>query len=165
MRMHWKEQPGCFDQHNRLTMMHKRIYQAGGIIGRFDGGPGRICGTQAQAIIFCGRNDDFETGVKYQFYHVLALFLSGILYREFSSSLILWAGRLFITGMMLFSGSLYLLAWLKSAGMESLLWVGAITPLGGTAFIAGWICLFIAAGKKLIPGIQKSLIVAHRGSK
>ncbi len=90
----------------------------------------------------------FETGVKYQFYHVLALFLSGILYREFSSSLILWAGRLFITGMMLFSGSLYLLAWLKSAGMESLLWVGAITPLGGTAFIAGWICLFIAAGKK-----------------
>ncbi|MFN8245474.1 MAG: DUF423 domain-containing protein [Ferruginibacter sp.] len=129
-------------------MMHKGFIRLAALLGALTVALGAFAAHRLRQSFSAEEMMIFETGVKYQFYHVLALFLSGILYREFSSSLILWAGRLFITGMMLFSGSLYLLAWLKSAGMESLLWVGAITPLGGTAFIAGWICLFIAAGKK-----------------
>ncbi len=128
--------------------MHKGFIRLAALLGALTVALGAFAAHRLRQSFSAEEMMIFETGVKYQFYHVLALFLSGILYREFSSSLILWAGRLFITGMMLFSGSLYLLAWLKSAGMESLLWVGAITPLGGTAFIAGWICLFIAAGKK-----------------
>ncbi len=128
--------------------MHKGFIRLAALLGALTVALGAFAAHRLRQSFSAEEMMIFETGVKYQFYHVLALFLSGILYREFSSSLILWAGRLFITGMMLFSGSLYLLAWLKSAGMESFLWVGAITPLGGTAFIAGWICLFIAAGKK-----------------
>lgn len=128
--------------------MHKGFIRLAALLGALTVALGAFAAHRLRQSFSAEEMMIFETGVKYQFYHVLALFLSGILYREFSSSLILWAGRLFITGMMLFSGSLYLLAWLKSAGMESLLWVGAITPLGGTAFIAGWIFLFIAAGKK-----------------
>lgn len=84
----------------------------------------------------------FETGVRYQFYHVFALALAGILYRDFPNKWILWSGYLFITGIILFSGSLYALTYIKASGRDQLNAVGIITPFGGLAFIAGWICLF-----------------------
>lgn len=83
----------------------------------------------------------FETGVKYQFIHVLALLGAGILYRQQQSKNLVWAARLFITGIVLFSGSLYALSFIVSNGSDSLRWVGAITPLGGGSFIAGWVAL------------------------
>ena len=86
----------------------------------------------------------FETGVRYQVYHSLALLLTGILYMQFRSNAILWAGRLFRAGIILFSGSLYMLCYLKTIRQENLTVVGIITPLGGVAFIAGWIFLVIA---------------------
>lgn len=89
----------------------------------------------------------FETAVRYQFYHVFALLATGILYASFSSSLMKWAGYLFITGIILFSGSLYLLCYIKQHNL-SMGWIGAITPLGGVAFIAGWVLLFAAVLKK-----------------
>ncbi len=91
----------------------------------------------------------FETGVRYQFYHAFALILTGILYKEFTSKRIIFAGRMFIAGIILFSGSLYLLTYLKTAGAGNLSWAGIITPFGGGAFIAGWIFLLSAfSGKK-----------------
>jgi len=89
----------------------------------------------------------FETGVRYQFYHVFALALVGILYREFSNTWMVWAGNCFIIGMILFSGSLYFLTYIKAAVKPGLDWVGIITPFGGLAFIAGWICMAIALYK------------------
>lgn len=89
----------------------------------------------------------FETGVRYQFYHVFALVVVGILYRDFSNKWMLWAGYLFLTGIILFSGSLYMLTWLKASAKPGLDWVGIITPFGGLAFIAGWISMFIALFK------------------
>jgi uncharacterized membrane protein YgdD (TMEM256/DUF423 family) len=86
----------------------------------------------------------FETGVRYQVYHVLALLATGILYIHFTGKYLLWAGRLFTAGIIIFSGSLYLLCWLH----PQYKWLGAITPLGGVCFIAGWFCLFIGAAKK-----------------
>lgn len=85
----------------------------------------------------------FETGVKYQFYHTLALLAVGILWQSFAGSSLLWAGRLFISGLVVFSGSLYLLAFIRHFGWGAT-WVGAITPLGGLCFIAGWILLALA---------------------
>lgn len=85
----------------------------------------------------------FETGVRYQFYHVVALLAVGILYKDFGNRWMNYAGWSFIIGMLLFSGSLYLLTYVKMIDKPSLNWLGAITPLGGLAFIAGWICMFI----------------------
>ena len=85
----------------------------------------------------------FETAVKYQFYHVFALLAVGILFQSYSSSWMLWSGRLFIVGTLLFCGSLYALTYFLANGNESMKWLGAITPFGGLCFIAGWVCMAV----------------------
>ena len=76
----------------------------------------------------------FQTGVQYHFYHTLALLLVGILMLQFPQvSLLKWSGLLFAAGMVIFSGSLYVMA------LTGIKWLGAITPIGGVAFIAGWL--------------------------
>ncbi|NCI46057.1 DUF423 domain-containing protein [Sediminibacterium soli] len=84
----------------------------------------------------------FETAVRYQFYHVFALALTAVLYKEIPVRTVVYAGRLFIAGMVFFSGSLYLLV-----ALPHLRWLGAITPLGGICFITGWIALAAALAK------------------
>ena len=83
----------------------------------------------------------FETGVRYQFYHVFALALAGILYNSFPNKLIYWSGNCFMGGIILFSGSLYLLTYASATNSTAFRWVGPFTPLGGLLFIAGWILL------------------------
>ena len=80
----------------------------------------------------------FETGVRYQMYHVFAILLVGIVYKEFPFKSMIWAGNLFLAGIILFSGSLYLLTYFKAIGNENMNWLGAVTPFGGTCFILGW---------------------------
>lgn len=82
---------------------------------------------------------NFKTGVQYHFYHALALLGVAFAAQTFTSSLIPLAGWLFLLGIILFSGSLYALSL---TGKRAL---GAITPLGGLAFLAGWVCLAIGA--------------------
>jgi uncharacterized membrane protein YgdD (TMEM256/DUF423 family) len=85
----------------------------------------------------------FETGVRYQMYHALALLaVAWAVTRWSGSSLPAAAGWLFVAGTVLFSCSLYLLA------LTGQRWLGAITPLGGVAFVAGWVCLALAAWRK-----------------
>ena len=81
----------------------------------------------------------YETAVRYQIYHALALFVSAWLAGKFPSAMITWAGYLFLAGVILFSGSLFLLVFTR------INWLGAITPLGGVAFLGGWALLFISA--------------------
>jgi uncharacterized membrane protein YgdD (TMEM256/DUF423 family) len=83
----------------------------------------------------------FEVGVRYQMYHALALIACAWAMTKWPGSLISAAGWLFISGTLLFSGSLYLLSLTGVRGL------GAITPLGGVALIAGWLCLAAAAIK------------------
>jgi uncharacterized membrane protein YgdD (TMEM256/DUF423 family) len=85
----------------------------------------------------------FETGVRYQFYHAFALILVGVLHKEFSGKFLSWAGILFMFGIMLFSGSLYLLST-----MPDMKWLGPVTPLGGVCFISGWVLFALACLKK-----------------
>lgn len=85
----------------------------------------------------------FETAVRYQMYHVFALIMTAVVIgRAGDARLLTIAGWSFITGVVLFSGSLYALALTGISGL------GAITPLGGLAFLVGWACLaiFAAAG-------------------
>ncbi|MBI1780409.1 MAG: DUF423 domain-containing protein [Sphingobacteriales bacterium] len=89
----------------------------------------------------------YETAIRYQFYHVFALLTVGVLYKGFPNKWINNAGKLFITGIILFCGSLYLLTALKGMGKENLNWIGAITPFGGLSFILGWVSLVIGISK------------------
>jgi uncharacterized membrane protein YgdD (TMEM256/DUF423 family) len=91
----------------------------------------------------------YETAVRYQFYHVLALLAAGILYASYPSVKMKWAGYLFITGIILFCGSLYFLSYLEYDAMNNMKWVGAVTPFGGAAFIGGWVMMGLAIGKKM----------------
>lgn len=90
----------------------------------------------------------FQTGVQYQMYHAFALLFIGILYERMPSSLLTWAGGLFVAGIILFSGSLYLLAGLKAANKVGLTGVGIITPIGGLLFISGWLLAGMAFLKR-----------------
>lgn len=83
----------------------------------------------------------FETAVRYQFYHVFALLAVGVLLKEFPGSHLLWSGRLFCIGILLFSGSLYLMTLMEALGQQGFKWLGAITPIGGICFIAGWVLM------------------------
>ena len=84
----------------------------------------------------------FKTGVEYHFYHALGLLLVGMLSLSMPSGWLYWSAILLTVGIILFSGSLYVLA------ISGIKWLGAITPFGGLSFIAGWILLFIAVLKK-----------------
>ena len=83
----------------------------------------------------------FETAARYQMYHALALLLVALLLSRAQESQAFFAvaGWAFIAGTIVFSGSLYALS------LTDIKWLGAITPLGGVAFIVGWICLAVAA--------------------
>ena len=81
----------------------------------------------------------FETGARYHMYHALALFVAAGAFTRWPGGPVIAAGWLFVAGTVLFSGSLYLLA------LTGQRWLGAITPLGGVAFIAGWAALAWAA--------------------
>ena len=84
----------------------------------------------------------FETAARYQMYHAFALIAAAWAAQRFpNSSLVTTSGYLFVVGTILFSGSLYALSLTETR------WLGAITPLGGAAFLAGWLCLAYAALK------------------
>ena len=81
----------------------------------------------------------FETGVRYQMYHALALAGLAWAVERWPAPPLVWAGWCFVAGTVLFSGSLYVLV------LTGLRWLGAITPLGGLAFIGGWLLVAWAA--------------------
>ncbi len=89
----------------------------------------------------------FETGVRYQFYHSFALLITGILFSSFPYKNIRLAATFFITGIILFSGSLYAMAFLSISG-TSIGPVGIVTPIGGLFFILGWLFLFLGIIRK-----------------
>ena len=92
----------------------------------------------------------FETGFRYQFYHSIALLIVGVVYQFIQTKWMVYSGNCFIVGMILFSGSLYLLTLLKATSTVGLNGIGVVTPVGGLFFIAGWIFLTISiAGSKM----------------
>ncbi|MDP4252950.1 MAG: DUF423 domain-containing protein [Bacteroidota bacterium] len=90
----------------------------------------------------------FETGVRYQFYHVFALLTVALLSEKFANRWMLRAGNCFIAGIILFSGSLYVLTAMKAAESGSLKLAGYATPIGGLFFIAGWLFLWLGVTRK-----------------
>lgn len=85
----------------------------------------------------------FETAVKYHFYHAFALLILGLLLFKVEDKLLNYAGWCFIAGIIIFSGSLYILC------MTNVKTWGAVTPFGGLALIAGWILMVVGIAKGL----------------
>ncbi|MBA9027928.1 MULTISPECIES: DUF423 domain-containing protein [Bacillaceae] len=83
----------------------------------------------------------WQTGVHYQMFHAIGLLIIGVLLGKMSSPIMNWSGWLMFAGIILFSGSLYVLS---VSGIKVL---GAITPLGGVAFLVAWVLLIVATVK------------------
>ena len=83
----------------------------------------------------------YKTGVQYQFYHTFALLAVGVLMNFSQTKTLTWSAYLFILGIILFSGSLYLMA---ISGIKTL---GFITPFGGVTWMAAWILLILHCSK------------------
>ncbi|MDQ0214202.1 uncharacterized membrane protein YgdD (TMEM256/DUF423 family) [Oikeobacillus pervagus] len=83
----------------------------------------------------------WKTGVQYQMFHALGLIVVGIISGQAASSLLNWSGWLMLIGIILFSGSLYILTLTKIGVL------GAITPFGGVSFLVAWVLLAMAANK------------------
>ena len=90
-----------------------------------------------EILINSGRLDTYETAVKYHFYHTMALLFIGFLQNTNTSKNLKWSAYLMIAGIIIFSGSLYILCF------TGITFLGAITPIGGVLLIIGWILLFL----------------------
>ncbi|MBK9283875.1 MAG: DUF423 domain-containing protein [Sphingobacteriaceae bacterium] len=102
-------------------------------------------GFQTTGLVSADQVNGFDTGVKYQMYHTLALLAVFILNQNYSGKYLNWARRFFIYGILLFSGSLYLITTRNLLGAEFLKVLGPVTPIGGLLFILGWCMLLFTA--------------------
>lgn len=87
----------------------------------------------------------YETAVRYQFYHTLALLFVALLQKRNENKILRWAGWLFVAGIICFSGSVYLLATKTLTGLANISFLGLLTPVGGLLFITGWILVAVGA--------------------
>jgi uncharacterized membrane protein YgdD (TMEM256/DUF423 family) len=90
----------------------------------------------------------FKTGVQYQFYHALGMMLTALIAQQIEHNLIKRAAWMFFSGILAFSGSLYLMTLFYALNTEGVKWIGAVTPIGGLLFITGWIMLGFGISKK-----------------
>lgn len=128
--------------------MHKKFLAIGAIFGALAVALGAFGAHGLKQMVPIETVQSFQTGVQYQVYHSLALMTTGILLSRFRNNLLIWAANCFITGIILFSGSLYLLAILKATDLVGASGIGLITPVGGLFFIAGWLLLIAGIIRK-----------------
>jgi uncharacterized membrane protein YgdD (TMEM256/DUF423 family) len=127
--------------------MHKNFLVTGAVMAGLSVLLGAFAAHSLKQVLATDVLQVFETAVRYQMYHALALLFAGIIYYQFPVKQLRWAGNFFAAGIVLFSGSLYLLCYIKHQNIPAL-WVGAITPIGGICFITGWIFLVSGILKK-----------------
>lgn len=117
--------------------MNKFFLLSGSVLGLLGVAIGAFGAHALKAMLdAAGRADTFETGVRYMFYHAIALVLVGILSKEFPGNTINWSGNAFLLGTLIFSGSLFLICF---TGINVF---GAVAPIGGTLLVIGWGLLF-----------------------
>jgi uncharacterized membrane protein YgdD (TMEM256/DUF423 family) len=120
--------------------MQRRFIIIAAILGFFGVALGAFGAHGLRAIFEAnGRGDTFQTATEYQMIHALALLAVALLSSHYPGKHIQWAGVLFLIGVGLFSGSLYILS------IFDLGFMGAVAPFGGVALLGGWFCLGWAA--------------------
>ncbi|RYY54355.1 MAG: DUF423 domain-containing protein [Chitinophagaceae bacterium] len=130
--------------------MHKGFLLAGSALGALAVILGAFGAHKLKEIVPAETVNVFDTGVRYQFYHVFALIIVAILFDRFPGSALYWAGICFIIGIILFSGSLYIITLLKARESVGIKGFGILTPVGGLFFVAGWLLLFAGFLKKAV---------------
>ena len=122
-----------------INVMQKLVLLSAAVLGGVSVGIGAF-GAHALRVALeaSGRTDTFETAVKYQFYHTMALLAIGILMYHIPDRRLGYAAIAMLGGIFIFSGSLYLLC------LTGIRWWGAVTPFGGVLLIVGWILLLIS---------------------
>lgn len=128
--------------------MHKGFLIAASLLGALSVALGAFAAHGLRRVLSPEQVATFETGVRYQFYHTFALLAVAIVYEKFSGGLMQWAGICFLAGILLFSGSLYLMTALRATEWVGVNKLGIITPFGGLFFIAGWMLMLIAFVRK-----------------
>ena len=127
--------------------MHRNFLAGGALLGGIAVALGAFGAHGLKSIVTADTVGTFQTGVQYQMYHALALLAVAIVFAKFPNKLVRWAGISFCIGILLFSGSLYLLTFLKATGKVGLEGIGIITPFGGVFFILGWVLFFLGIMK------------------
>lgn len=133
--------------------MQKRLIQFAGISGAIGVALGAMAahflkGKMELGEITLNELQAFETGTRYQIYHSILLLSIALFYDKLSSKLVSKAVYCFMAGIVLFSGSLYLLSTGKLMGITSVRWLGPITPIGGLFLITGWLLTAFSGNKK-----------------
>ena len=129
--------------------MHKRFLIAGTVFGGLAVALGAFGAHGLERLTHdADIQHGFRTGAEYQMYHALALLAVALVYEKFPNRILQWAGNCFIAGILLFSGSLYILTLLKIQLSGATRWIGPITPIGGLLFITGWVCFLVGTVKK-----------------
>jgi len=117
--------------------MHKGYLRTAALLGALSVALGAFGAHALKKLIDEHSLTVYETAVRYQFYHVFALALAGILYKEFRNKLIEWSGFLFILGILFFSGSLYGFTFKAAMNLNGMNWLGPVTPNRHFYFFAG----------------------------
>ncbi len=117
--------------------METYFLELGGLFGALAVALGAFGSHALRARLPADQLRTFETGITYQMYHALALVGVGLMVERFGSMLLSVAGWLYVIGILLFSGSLYMLAATR------IRLFGIVTPFGGVAFVLGWLALFL----------------------
>jgi uncharacterized membrane protein YgdD (TMEM256/DUF423 family) len=137
---HWSHWPHYFN-------MHRNFLIIASVLGAISVALGAFAAHKLREMLSPEMVGVFETGVRYQFYHVFALFIVAITMQKYTNKWMFWAGNCFITGIVLFSGSLYALAVLRITESGGSKYIGVITPFGGLFLIAGWLFLLLGFSK------------------
>ena len=128
--------------------MSRRVLLAAAILGGTGVALGAFGAHALKARLSPGDLAIFETGVRYQMYHALALAAIATWLERHPSAALWWAARLMLIGTVVFSVTLYVLS------LTGARWLGAVTPLGGLALIAGWVALALSAARLDIKTIR-----------
>ena len=132
--------------------MHRTYIKLGALIGALSVIMGAFGAHKLKELLEPDVLSTYQTGVTYQFYHAFGLLAVGILYKRYQNNWMEWAGRLFILGIILFSGSLYLLTALQATRQVGLEGFGILTPIGGLLMVGGWLSFFMG-----IPSSEKKI--------
>ncbi|MFO0724095.1 MAG: DUF423 domain-containing protein [Myxococcota bacterium] len=125
-----------------MNVLRDRWLAAGAVLGGFAVALGAFGAHALKSRVSVEDLAIWRTAVEYQMYHALALILAGLWSRSQPSPWLARAGVAFVIGSVVFSGSLY---GLVLSGIRGL---GAVTPVGGVAFLIGWACLLVAAWRE-----------------
>ncbi len=128
-------------------MNHKRAIVFGALAALLSVALGAFGSHGLENVLSDKQHKTYETAVRYQMYHSLALLIVGLLLKQYTLKVLQIAASLFAIGIVIFSGSLYILVGLQANGISNFNIIGAITPLGGLCFLFAWLCLAISVKK------------------